>query len=74
MKECLTCVFKHSCGYSSLNIDEENNPCVLGDKSDGTTFFKKSTGSFWDYVDQKLVSESEARKHNPSLNRDWWKE
>lgn len=74
VKECISCTFKHSCGYSSLNIGEENSQCVLGDKSDGISFFKKSTGLFWDFVNQKLVSEDKARKHNPNLNRNWWKE
>ena len=55
MKECGICVFKYSCGYSSILVGKETKKCSV------PHLFKQKRIKVWSSEQQKMISETEAR-------------
>ncbi len=55
MKECGDCVYKYSCGYSSLRIRQETRECVE------PHLYKRKRRQVWSLEQQKLQPEDRVR-------------
>lgn len=53
MKECGRCIYKYSCGYSSLLSGRETRGCIE------PHLFEQKVGRVWSYRQQALRPESE---------------
>ena len=56
LKQCGNCIYKYSCGYSSLLRDKETDKCCE------PHLFKKKIKRVWSFDNQKLEPENTVRE------------